>query len=46
MSQSPAWAQWLRVLRQAPALGGGRWCRLPGTLLAWLESFHAVAAER
>src|SRR6266702_915875 len=28
MSQSLA--QWLRVLRQAPALGGGRWQRLPG----------------
>jgi SAM-dependent methyltransferase len=36
MSQSLA--QWLRILRQAPALGGGRWRRLPGVLLAWRDA--------
>src|SRR6266511_2483267 len=50
MSQSLA--QWLRVLRQAPALGGGRWRRLPGTLLVWRDAapfvrihFLAVATD-
>ncbi len=51
-SQSPALAQWLRVLRRVPALGGGRWWRLPGTLLAWRDAtpfvrvhFLAVATD-
>src|SRR6266545_1423143 len=50
MSQSLA--QWLRVLRQAPALGGGRWRRLPGALLVWRDAapfvrihFLAVATD-
>jgi SAM-dependent methyltransferase len=45
-------AQWLRVLRQAPAFGGGRWRRLPGALLAWRDAapfvrvhFLAVATD-
>jgi hypothetical protein len=50
MSQSLA--QWLRVLRHALALGGGRWPRLPGALLAWRDAtpfvrirFLAVATD-
>src|SRR5919201_3376128 len=45
-------AQWLRVLPQASAFGGGRWRRLPGTLLAWRDAapfvrihFLAVATD-
>jgi 4-hydroxy-2,2'-bipyrrole-5-carbaldehyde O-methyltransferase len=45
-------AHWLRVLRQAPALGGGRWRRSLGTLLAWRDAapfvrmhFLAVATD-
>jgi SAM-dependent methyltransferase len=40
MSQSLA--QWLRVLRLAPAFGGGRWRRLPGVLLAWRDAVPFV----
>jgi hypothetical protein len=50
MSQSLA--QWLRVLRHALALGGRRWPRLPGALLAWRDAtpivrirFLAVATD-
>jgi 4-hydroxy-2,2'-bipyrrole-5-carbaldehyde O-methyltransferase len=49
---SQSLAQWLRVLRQAPAFGGGRWRRLPGALLAWRDAvpfvrlhFLAVATD-
>jgi 4-hydroxy-2,2'-bipyrrole-5-carbaldehyde O-methyltransferase len=49
-SQSPA--QWLRVLGQVHALGGGRWRGLPGALLAWRDAvpfvrlhFLAVATD-
>jgi 4-hydroxy-2,2'-bipyrrole-5-carbaldehyde O-methyltransferase len=45
-------AHWLRALRQVPALGGGRWRRLPGILLAWRDAapfvrlqFLAVATD-
>jgi 4-hydroxy-2,2'-bipyrrole-5-carbaldehyde O-methyltransferase len=45
-------ARWLRLLRQAPAFGGGRWRRLPGALLAWRDAapfvrvhFLAVATD-
>jgi SAM-dependent methyltransferase len=45
-------AQWLRVLRQVPTVGGGRWRRLPGALLAWRDAapfvrlhFLAVATD-
>lgn len=50
MRQSPA--QWLRIVRQAPALGGGRWRRLPGIVLVWRDAapfvrihFLAVATD-
>jgi SAM-dependent methyltransferase len=45
-------AQWLRVLRQAPTVGGRHWRRLPGVLLAWRDAapfvrlhFLAVATD-
>jgi 4-hydroxy-2,2'-bipyrrole-5-carbaldehyde O-methyltransferase len=45
-------AHWLRVLRQVPVWSGGRWRRLPGTLLAWRDAapfvrlhFLAVATD-
>ena len=52
MATSHSLAHWLRVLRQAPAFGGGRWRRLPGALLAWRDAvpfvrlhFLAVATD-
>src|SRR6266545_1530278 len=49
---SESLAQWLRVMRQAPTFGGGRWRGLPGALLAWRDAapfvrvhFLAVAAD-
>jgi len=52
VAMSESLAQWLRVLRQAPAFGGGRWRGLPGALLAWRDAapfvrvhFLAVAAD-
>jgi 4-hydroxy-2,2'-bipyrrole-5-carbaldehyde O-methyltransferase len=52
VAMSQSLAQLLRVLRQVPALGGGRWRRLPGVLLAWRDAtpfvrlhFLAVATD-
>jgi hypothetical protein len=52
VAMSQSLVHWLRVLRQAPALGGGRWRRLPGVLLAWRDAapfvrlhFLAVATD-
>jgi 4-hydroxy-2,2'-bipyrrole-5-carbaldehyde O-methyltransferase len=52
VAMSQSLAQWLRVLRQVPALGGGRWRRLSGALLGWRDAapfvrlhFLAVATE-
>jgi 4-hydroxy-2,2'-bipyrrole-5-carbaldehyde O-methyltransferase len=52
VAMSQSLVQWLRVLRQVPAWGGGRWRRLPGALLAWRDAvpfvrlhFLAVATD-
>jgi 4-hydroxy-2,2'-bipyrrole-5-carbaldehyde O-methyltransferase len=52
VAMSQSLMQWLRVLRQVPAWGGGRWRRLPGALLAWRDAvpfvrlhFLAVATD-
>jgi len=49
---SQSLAHWLRILRQAAAVGGGRWRCLPGALLAWRDAtpfvrlhFLAVATD-
>ena len=52
MAISQSLAHWLRILRQAAAVGGGRWRCLPGALLAWRDAtpfvrlhFLAVATD-
>jgi SAM-dependent methyltransferase len=52
VAMSRSLVQWLRALRQVPALDAGRWRRLPGVLLAWRDAvpfvrlhFLAVATD-
>jgi 4-hydroxy-2,2'-bipyrrole-5-carbaldehyde O-methyltransferase len=52
VATSQSLAQWLRVLRQVPPVGGGRWRGLPGAVLAWRDAapfvrlhFLAVATD-
>ncbi len=52
MAMSQSLAHRLRILRQAPTVGSGRWRRLPGALLAWRDAvpfgrlhFLAVATD-
>jgi SAM-dependent methyltransferase len=45
VATSQSLAQWLRVLRQVPAVGGGCWRGLPGALLAWRDAVPFVRLQ-